>query len=74
MPDIDNTAKDLCFYRLDKAENEIAISELLLEHGMLNKALNSAYYSIFHAMRALLALKQLDSKTHAFRLMEPLLR
>lgn len=56
---------DLAQYRLQKAYDHLKSAEILLEAGMYNDSLGRSYYAMFNAARALLALKQLDSKKHS---------
>ena len=37
----------------------------MIENGMYSQSLNRSYYSIFHAVRAVLAFEQFDSKKHS---------
>jgi uncharacterized protein (UPF0332 family) len=56
---------DLCRYRLDKAKDDLGTSELNLENKKFSQSINRSYYSMFHAVRALLALKKYDSRKHS---------
>jgi hypothetical protein len=47
-----------------RAGTALKAAELLLEKGYLEDAVSRAYYSIFHAARAVLALKGTDARTH----------
>lgn len=55
----------LAQYRLQKAYDHLKSAEILLYAGMYNDSLGRSYYAMFNAARALLALKQLDSKKHS---------
>lgn len=55
---------DLAMYRLSKAEDLIRDACLLYNADQWASANNRAYYSLFHAMRAVLALRQMDFKKH----------
>lgn len=55
---------DLAMYRLSKAEDLIRGACLLYNADQWASANNRAYYSLFHAMRAVLALRQMDFKKH----------
>lgn len=57
--------ESLAKYRLTKAETELTISKVLLENKFYAKSLNSSYYTMFYAVRALLALDKVDSKKHS---------
>ncbi|MCK4761348.1 MAG: HEPN domain-containing protein [Candidatus Aminicenantes bacterium] len=56
---------DLCRYRLEKAKDELSTSELILKNKKFSQSINRSYYSIFHAVRALLALEKIDSVKHS---------
>jgi uncharacterized protein (UPF0332 family) len=62
---MDDMIIELSKYRLEKAENDIEASRILLENGLFAQALNRSYYAIFHAARAILAFEQFDSKKHS---------
>ncbi len=47
--------------RLEKAQQMLVSAKLLLEHGDYASACNRAYYSVFHAMRALMALTSIST-------------
>lgn len=63
MPDA--TRIDLSKYRLKKAEAVLETAKRLLNDEDYASANNRAYYSIFHAMRAVIALDGEDSKKHS---------
>lgn len=60
-----NAESELSKYRFERAKEELEIAEMLFKAKKFLKALNSSYYSIFHATRALLALDRFDSKKHS---------
>lgn len=62
---IDEQAKHLAAYRLDKAKSLQIQSELLLNNAQYDGSINRSYYAIFNAIRALLALLRLDSRRHS---------
>lgn len=51
--------------RLEKASQMLDSAKLLLEHNDFASACNRAYYSVFHAMRAVLALDEIDDHKHS---------
>lgn len=55
---------DLSAYRLEKARDEMETAALMLANNKISQSINRSYYSMFHAVRALLALDQFDSKKH----------
>ncbi len=63
MPDI--TKVDLSRYRFQKAKEMLASARRDREAGDYASANNRAYYAIFHAMRAVLALDGEDFKKHS---------
>lgn len=63
MPDI--TKVDLSRYRFRKAEEMLASARRDMEAKDYASANNRAYYAIFHAMRAVLALDGEDFKKHS---------
>jgi uncharacterized protein (UPF0332 family) len=63
VPDI--TIADLSQYRLHKAGEMLVSARRDIEAGDYASANNRAYYCIFHAMRAVLALDGLDFKKHS---------
>ena len=63
MPDA--TRIDLSKYRLKKAEAVLETAKCLLNDEDYASANNRAYYSIFHAMRAVIALDGEDYKKHS---------
>lgn len=63
MPDI--TKVDLSRYRFQKAEEMLASAKRDMEAKDYASANNRAYYAIFHAMRAVLALDGEDFKKHS---------
>ena len=59
------TAKDFAKYRLAKAEETLRTAETIAkELKDYTSANNRAYYAIFYAIRAVLALEQIDFKRH----------
>ncbi len=51
-------------YRLERAKETLKSAKLLYDNGDLIGANNRAYYSIFYAIRAVLALEPIDFKRH----------
>lgn len=50
---------------LERAEEKLRSANLLFENKMFADAISEAYYAMFHAAKALLALKGIYPKTHA---------
>ena len=51
--------------RLEHADECISAAKSLLESGNYKSAANRAYYTVFHAMRAVLAFDKIDMKHHS---------
>lgn len=56
---------ELSRWRLEKAHSTFLEGEKLFETDLYSGAINRFYYAAFHAARALLATKQLDSSKHS---------
>ncbi len=52
-------------YRLETAKEDLESSYLLLQNGKLKSSTNRSYYSIFHSMRVILAIENIDFKHHS---------
>ena len=50
--------------RLGRAKEDLSMAKLLYDNNGLIASNNRAYYSIFHSMRAVLALEGVDFKRH----------
>jgi len=57
-------SKELSKHRLEQAKEELAAGRLLYEQRFFKSANNRAYYSIFHSIKAVLALEPIDFKRH----------
>lgn len=62
---MDSMIIDLANYRIEKAKNDLQASKIMLENNLYAQSLNRSYYSIFHAVRAILAFEKFDSKKHS---------
>ena len=56
---------ELAKYRYEKAAELLTDAKLLLENGSFKSANNRAYYSIFHVLRAVLAIDGVEFKKHS---------
>ena len=56
--------KHLALYRLEKAKEDYGVAMLTLEHEQYRSANNRAYYAIYHAITAVLAIDQIAFKRH----------
>lgn len=61
----DEDKKALAQARLVHAEECLSAAKSLGETGNYKSAANRAYYTVFHAMRAVLALNEIDMKRHS---------
>lgn len=52
-------------YRLEQSKENLEEAEALFNINKFKGASNRAYYSIFHAIKAILALEQMDFKKHS---------
>ena len=55
---------ELSNHRLEQAKEELEDAELLFDKKRYKSANNRAYYAIFHAIKAVLALEPIDFKRH----------
>lgn len=51
--------------RIKKSESSIQAAEVLIQQALHLEAGNKIYYAAFHMVKALLATKDLDAKTHS---------
>ena len=62
---MDNPIKELSKYRLSQSLQCIKSAKLLAENEDYKGAANRSYYAIFHAMRSVLALDEIDFSKHS---------
>lgn len=62
---MEKQAKDLSKYRYEKAVQCINSARYIMNIEDYNLVSNRAYYAIFHAMRAILALEEKDFEKHS---------
>lgn len=56
---------ELMQYRFDMAKERLTSSKLLLENGSFKDSIGRSYYAIFMAVRAILALDNVDFSRHS---------
>ena len=56
---------DLIKYRLSSAKEKLNSAKVLLEAGLYKDSVGRSYYAIFSAIRAVLAVRQVDFSKHA---------
>ena len=61
----DEAGTSYVLYRLETAKDELENAKLMYEYGRYKASINRSYYSIFHAMRAVLAIDRVDFKKHS---------
>lgn len=61
----ENKKVELSKYRLEKAKEDFRAAEELFKIGLYKQSMNRSYYAIFHAVRALLAIDEVDFKKHS---------
>lgn len=57
-------SKELSKHRIGQAKEDLAACKLLYKEKFYKSANNRAYYSIFHSIKAILALEPMDFKRH----------
>ena len=57
-------SKELANHRLEQAKEELEDAKMLYNANRFKGANNRAYYSIFHSIKAILALEPIDFKRH----------
>ena len=60
-----NGSVELSKYRLEQSKENLEEAEALFNINKFKGASNRAYYAIFHAIKAILALEQIDFKKHS---------
>lgn len=60
----DNKIIDLCLYRMNNAEETLGTAKLCIEHKRYKDTINRCYYAAFYAVKAVLALEEVDFKRH----------
>ena len=65
MDDAFRVKSEYAGYRIERAKEDLDVAIEIYEEGPFRIANNRAYYSIFHAMRSVLAFDGFDSKKHS---------
>ncbi len=55
---------EICATYLEESDKKLRIADSLLQDGYFDDDARNAYYSMYHASKALLALKEVEPKTH----------
>ncbi len=61
---MDDRRVELCKYRMEQAKESLKASEIMRDNGMLKDSINRSYYAAFYAIKAVLALDEVDFKRH----------
>lgn len=61
---MDDRRVELCKYRMEQAKESLKASEIMSDNGMLKDSINRSYYAAFYAIKAVLALDEVDFKRH----------
>ena len=61
---VQKISKELAKHRLEQAKEDLEAGKLLYDKNFYKSANNRAYYSIFHSIKAVLALEPIDIKRH----------
>lgn len=61
---MDKRRWDLCKYRMEQARESLRASKIMLENDMIKDAINRSYYAVFYALKAVLAIEEIDFKRH----------
>ena len=62
---MESSVKALSKYRFETSLEDITDAKIMFANGRYKNALNRAYYSIFHSIRAVCALDGYDSSKHS---------
>lgn len=61
---MDDRQRDLCIYRISQAKDSLEVADLTFERGLYKDSINRSYYAAFYAIKAVLALEEVDFKRH----------
>ena len=61
---MDKRKQDLSNYRLSQAEDSIKVAQMCFDNGLYKDSINRSYYAAFYAVKAVLALEEVDFKRH----------
>ena len=61
---MDSRQIELCKYRIQEAEDSLAVAKKCLEDCFYKDAINRSYYASFYAVKAVLSLGTVDFKRH----------
>jgi uncharacterized protein (UPF0332 family) len=61
---ISENIKVLAKYRLEQADESLAAASILFQRDIFRRSVNNAYYAMFYAVMALLAIKTMETSKH----------
>ena len=61
---VENKAIDLSLYRMQNAKDTLNVAGVCLEQKFYRDTINRCYYAAFYAVKAVLALEEVDFKRH----------
>ena len=61
---MDNRKQDLSSYRLSQAEDSIKVAQMSYDNALFKDSINRSYYAAFYAVKAVLAVDEVDFKRH----------
>jgi len=61
---VNDKKEDLCIYRIRNAVETLGVAALCLESQHYKDSINRSYYAAFYAIKAVLALEEIDFKRH----------
>jgi uncharacterized protein (UPF0332 family) len=61
---VENKAIDLSLYRMQNAKDTLNVASVCLEQKFYKDTINRCYYAAFYAVKAVLALEEVDFKRH----------
>ena len=61
---MENRKQDLSSYRLSQAEDSIKVAQMSYDNALFKDSINRSYYAAFYAIKAVLALEEIDFKRH----------
>lgn len=62
---MEGSLTELSKYRFETAKSDLKVAKMLYEAKEFRSSVNRSYYSIFHALRSVLALDGFDSGKHS---------
>ena len=61
---MNNNRIELSKYRMEQGKNYVHVAKKLFDDKEYKSSINRAYYAVYHSIRAIFALDEIDFKTH----------